>query len=231
MASSSAQVEYSVTSLGQERLDDASRILSKAFEDDFTLRYIFCHMSEEEKNAILLWYFRGLLTAAVLNKGTFEFLDNDNCCGVLMPPGCKVDNPFTLISAGFLGMVWKIGLGATRRMLFDVASVADPVKARLFGKSDQYFYVFFVGTNIEARGKGLCSALIRYYQTIATQRKLPIFLETHTEQGLRVYTKCGFETVAETLTGKGKCAADGRSEEGGPGVKGWAMIWRPSLSA
>jgi len=224
------QAEFTVTSGGKERGDDAARILSKAFESDFTLRYIFCHMSEEEKNRILPSYFRGLLTAAALNNGTFDFLDNDNCCGVLMPPGCKVDNPLTLIPAGFIGMVWKIGLGATSRMLREVATAADSAKAQLFGKSDQYYYVFFVGTSLEARGKGLCSALIRHYQSIATKKGLPIFLETHTEQGLRVYTKCGFEIVSETLTGKNKCAADGRREEGGPGVKGWAMIWRPKAS-
>jgi ribosomal protein S18 acetylase RimI-like enzyme len=204
--------------------------LSKAFENDFTLRYIFSHMSEEEKNAYLPDYFRGLLTAAALNNGTFSFLDNDNCCGVLMPPGSKVDNPMTLIPAGFMGMVWKIGLGATWRMLREVATAADEVKAQFFGKSDRYYYVFFIGTNLEARGKGLCSALVRHYQGIAEKEGLPIFLETHTKQGKRIYLKCGFKVVAEELIGQGKCAADGSFLKGGPGLRGWAMIWSPPAS-
>jgi len=204
--------------------------LSKAFENDFTLRYIFSHMNEEEKNAYLPEYFRGLLTAAALNNGTFSFLDNDNCCGVLMPPGSKVDNPMTLIPAGFVSMVWKIGLGATWRMLREVATAADEVKAQFFGKSDRYYYVFFIGTNSEARGNGLCSALVRHYQGIAEKEGLPIFLETHTEQGKRIYLKCGFKVVAEELIGQGKCAADGSFAKRGPGLRGWAMIWWPPAS-
>lgn len=183
-------------------------------------------MTEERKNAYLPLYFHGLLTAAALNNGTFSFLDNDDCCGVLIPPGSHVDNPLTLIPAGFVGMVWTIGLGATWRMLREVASAADAIKAKLFGKSDRYFYVFFIGTDVGARVRGLCLALVRHYQGIAQREGCPIFLETHTEQGLRVYKKCGFEVVAEEIIGKGKCAADGLRDRA---LKGWAILWRPPV--
>lgn len=213
-------------------MEDAVQILSKVFEDSgASFRYIFCHLSEEEKNAALPDFFRTVFTAAALNNATFDFLDHDNCCGVLLPPGSgrEVGNPVMLLHERLEGVDWAIGQGAASRLLGALERPVEAAKANLFGRADRFYSVLLAGTKAEARGKGLCSALIRHYQGVAAERGLPILLHTNSERALRLYTRYGFEIVENTLTGKGTCDAEGRKEEGGPGITGWALLWRPTM--
>ena len=89
-----------------------------------------------------------------------------------------------------------------------------------------YYYVFFLGTSKDGRGQGLCSAILKNYQEIATKDQLPIYMEAATEYACKLYEGLGFSVVDEIIIGKGKAAPDGTLSEGGPGVKTWGMIWR-----
>lgn len=90
----------------------------------------------------------------------------------------------------------------------------------------RYYYVFFLGTKGDARGKGLCSAIVRRYQALAAEAGLPIWLEASTEGSRRLYEKLGFEVCGEVVLGEGRADADGTVLEGGPGCKIWGMVWR-----
>jgi hypothetical protein len=68
-------------------------------------------MSKEQRLAYLPKYFSALLTAAALSHASFEEVGDWKSCGVLVPPSCKIDNPFTLLPAGFLSVLWTIGIG------------------------------------------------------------------------------------------------------------------------
>jgi hypothetical protein len=54
-------------------------------------------------------YFSRLLTAAAMNEAILHEAGEWASCGVLMPPGCRVDNPLTMIPAGLFSMSWNIG--------------------------------------------------------------------------------------------------------------------------
>jgi hypothetical protein len=68
-------------------------------------------MSPEARLAYIPNYFDGLLTAAAMNNAIFDEAGDWKSCGVLMPPGCRVDNPLTFLPAGFISMLWNIGVG------------------------------------------------------------------------------------------------------------------------
>ena len=68
-------------------------------------------MTQEQRRDYLPTYFSQVLTAATLNNGSIEEIDGWKSCGILMPPGCKVDNPRTLFQAGFLSALWNMGFG------------------------------------------------------------------------------------------------------------------------
>ena len=68
-------------------------------------------MTKEQRLAYLPAYFDVLLTAAAMNHATFEEIDNWASCGVMMPPGYRVDNPFTLLQSGFISVLWQCGIG------------------------------------------------------------------------------------------------------------------------
>lgn len=67
-------------------------------------------MGDSDRQAYLPKYFHALLSAAALNQATFDEAEDWKSCGVLMPPGFRVDNPLTIIQAGFFQMMWNIGI-------------------------------------------------------------------------------------------------------------------------
>lgn len=113
-------------------------------------------------------------------------------------------------------------------MLGEYQTLGDGLKAKALKGQKKYYYVFFVGTLAEARGKGLCSAIMRSFQEMAARDQLPIWLEATTEKSMNLYQNLGWEVVGEGLLGEGKANADGIRCKGGEGVKIWGMIWRPA---
>ncbi|MCJ1398885.1 hypothetical protein MMC11_002086 [Xylographa trunciseda] len=109
----------------------------------------------------------------------------------------------------------------------EIVPRSDAAKKKGLKKGEKYYYLFFIGTREERKGRGLASALIRHYQSIATREGIPIWLESTTSHSMGIYSHLGFEIVEEIFLGKGKAAPDGTKMEKGDGVSFWAMIWRP----
>lgn len=109
-------------------------------------------------------------------------------------------------------------------MVQELLLLTKACKAKCLREDEEYYCVFFLGTQESGRGKGLCSATVKHYQSIAAREQLPIYMEAATEYCWGLYKKLGFVTVDALLLGEGKAAADG------PGVKMWGMIWRPERS-
>ncbi|KAL2443890.1 hypothetical protein ABEF95_013279 [Exophiala dermatitidis] len=59
----------------------------------------------------------------------------------------------------------------------------------------------------------------------AQEQDVPVWLETASEDSKREYEDMGFRVCEEVVIGKGRVNAKGWPEEGGEGVKSWAMIY------
>jgi hypothetical protein len=83
-------------------------------------------MSPAQRSAYLPSYLSALLKAAALNSATFDEANDWASCGVLMPPGKRVDNPWTMLQAGLVGMAWKVGRGGCMVCFFPIFVVFPP---------------------------------------------------------------------------------------------------------
>ena len=96
-----------------ERLTPTVSLYVPAFANDPVINYMLCSMpTQSARLAYLPDYFQTLLKAATLNNASFDAIGPDGkyeACAVLMPPGKRVDNTWTLIPAGFLGCLWRLG--------------------------------------------------------------------------------------------------------------------------
>ncbi|KAF2478557.1 hypothetical protein BDY17DRAFT_328097 [Neohortaea acidophila] len=224
--------EVKITSGGKDRLLQATKVLTKCFWDDPVVRFMMSSMTDEARKAYYPAYMHSLLKAAALNAAIFTEAADWACVAVWLLPGKTVDNPFTMLQAGLLGCLWRLGVVGVKRMLVDYQGQSGDCKRRFLvdahGKRfTRYHYLFFIGTDPAARGQGLASRLIKEYQQKAAAEGLPIWLEATTPRSRDVYAKVGFEETTMMKLGEGTHAASGVPETGGPGVCIWPMIWLP----
>lgn len=112
-------------------------------------------------------------------------------------------------------------------MLIDFQRQSDACKRKGLKGIKRYHYLFFIGTDLEARGQGFATKIIKQYQRQATEENLPIWLEATTEHSRSVYERCGFKVVHVMSLGEGTHDEGGAKQKGGPGIRIWAMIWKP----
>lgn len=217
-----------ITTGNRSRIPQTTSLYALAFRSDPVITYILCNLPEPQRHAYLEEYFTRIATAAGLNNAIFEEAENFSSISIIIPPGCSVDNPWTLIPAGLFSVLWKLGVAGCWRMLGEFEPATGAVRKRALGGAKRFYYLFFVATSEDARGKGLSSALIRKLQERAKEEDVPVWLEATTEYSSRVYAKLGFEIVDTVVLGKGRAAADGTKQQGGVGVPIFCMIWWPA---
>lgn len=188
---------------------------------------MLCNLTTERKNAWLNSYFTRLLTAAGLNGAIFDETCDFASAQVTIPPGKKVDNTWTLIPAGIFGALWMMGVKGCRRMLVEFTGLSEKAKKTGLKGEKRFYYIFFIATREDQRGKGLSSELIKNLKERAAKEALPIWLEATTEKSMSLYSRLGFEIVERMVLGKGVVGPDGMRKDGGNGVPVWAMVWWP----
>lgn len=216
-----------ITSGGAERVPQTAALYKDAFRSDPAITYVLGGLPEIQRHAYLEEYFTRIATAAALNAAIFEEAEDYSSCSIIVPPGKSVDNPWTLIPAGIFQVLWKLGFSGCWRMLGEYEPATAEVRKAALGSVREFYYLFFVATREDARGKGLSSALIGKLQERAKQEGVPVWLEATTEYSAKVYAKLGFERVGPVVLGKGHADADGTKKVGGQGVVVQCMIWWP----
>jgi len=223
--------EIRITSGGKENINAAAQLISDAFKYDPTTTYLLSALPPAQRDAYRPKFFTTIFTAAAANHATFEEAENWLSCGVILPPGRKYDNVRSLVPAGFLSALWTIGWVASWRLITEFSPQTAACKKKALKQGEDYYYIFCLGTRVEGRRKGLCSAIVRRYQERARADGASIYLEAATEYCWRLYEKLGFVTVGEFVIGKGRADADGLPHPGGPGFKLWGMVWRPEQNS
>ena len=215
-----------ITTGGAERVAQAADLYQYTFRDDPVIAYI-TGLDTQQRHAYLYEYFTRLNTAAALNAATFEEADDWASASVYLPPGKRIDNPWTLIPAGFFQVLWKLGIAGCNRMLREFEPAVTAMRRWELGDSTHFYYLFLIATRDDARGRGLSSALIRKLQHRAQQEDAPVWLEATSVGSARLYAKLGFKSVGKVILGEGVAAPDGSREQGGSGVPVDCMVWRP----
>ena len=67
----------------------------------------------------------------------------------------------------------------------------------------KHWYLSFIGTRPEARGKGLASALITEITETCDKDKIPAYLESSNPENVALYEKHGFEVTGEVTLKNG----------------------------
>ncbi|KAJ5503679.1 Acyl-CoA N-acyltransferase [Penicillium fimorum] len=217
-----------ITHGGDSFLASAAALNGRVFDTDPVITYMLLSLSRQERLAYLPTYWATLIKSALLNDAVITEADGWKAASVMVPPGRYIDNAWTLVWAGFLSVLWKLGMQGVKRLWLEFSGMTDNAKRNGLRGQTQYYYIFSIGTEHEHRGKGLAKAIIRNHQQNAQAANLPIWLEATTAGSRALYLSMGFEEVEEIRLGKGKVSADASLQSDGPGVSLWAMVWWPT---
>lgn len=186
-------------------------------------------------------FFNVIMALSYGGNASFITVDGQwQCAGVVIPPGNKVGGLRGYLACwrDALWCLWKAGWRTSLYLLFEHDSryiqqfhdAAFSQRREVMEKGD-YYYIYFVGTDINVRGQGLGSMFLKHTQQIATKAGKPIYLESSSEESKKLYLRHGFEVVKELVMGEGEVGKDGRvvTSDGQKkeGVVWWAMTWWP----
>ena len=171
---------------------EAVACLTAAFQEDPVLSYLF--EDEEQRPLMLAAFFANRLAS------------RNETDRLLVPPGSDARNAAALweapekdsendssfnavVAAGIslLGQDWISDRLANLRVLGE----AKP--------KDRHWYLSFVGTRPESRGKGLASTLIESVTNICDKEKIPAYLESSNPDNVSLYESHGFRVTGEVV--------------------------------
>ena len=171
---------------------EAVACLTAAFLEDPVLSYLF--EDEEQRPLMLAAFFANRLAS---RNETDRLLvpsgsDARNAAALWEAPEKDSENDSSfnaVVAAGIslLGQGWISDGLANLRVLGE----AKP--------KDRHWYLSFVGTRPEARGKGLASTLIESVTNICDQEKIPAYLESSNPDNVSLYESHGFRVTGEAV--------------------------------
>lgn len=194
-----------VVRLDPERLEDASTVLARAFQDDPA--WVWLIADAERRRRLLPWLFRvgfdvtaaDVWTTAGVIRGAARWL----------PPG----RPPMRVGPMLRALVTTpFRLGAAMAPFLAYGRAVETLRAETM--PDPHWYLAGIGVEPSAQGRGVGGALLEPGLAAATRAGLPAVLLTNNEANLGFYERFGFHVVRE-----------GDTPQGGPHA--WAMVKPP----
>lgn len=169
---------------------NAISCLTRAFQDDPVLAYLF---EDDEQRPLLLSAF--FANRIAVNSPTDELLvpvkpDDSSAAALWERPekDSTNDSTFSAMVAGLTAILGQDWITDRLVNLF-VLGEAKP--------KTPHWYLGFVGTLPEARGKGLASALISSVTEICDAENIPAYLESSSPDNVPLYERHGFRITGE----------------------------------
>ncbi|KAF2204672.1 hypothetical protein GQ43DRAFT_135990 [Delitschia confertaspora ATCC 74209] len=195
----SADDEVRVVSLAEYK--EAALSLAEAFAEDDVARYFIDvpdreHWTEAEKwklHVDILEYvtyahcLKGLVTTVGANYGAVA---------LWMPPGQNMDDFLTILRSGMWRLNYKLSAEGKRRFFNEFLPLLHDAKQAVLGeRDDDAWYLVYIGTRPNSRGKGYARKLIEHVTKRADREGRPCYLESSNDVNPKIYRKMGFEEV------------------------------------
>ena len=180
---------------------EAAASIAESFREDQIVRYPIdtpdrAHWSEADRFALhqqLLEYItyahclRGLVTTVGENYG---------CVALWMPPGKNMDDWLTILQSGMWRIWFKLSSEGNKRFFEEFLPLLHHTKEEVLGARDpDAWYLVYIGTKSESRGKGYARKLIQHVTKQADREGRPCYLESSNDINPIIYGKLGFKVV------------------------------------
>jgi GNAT superfamily N-acetyltransferase len=214
----------------------AAATLAAAFANDDIVRYPIdtpdnAEMTDAQRYELHQTAMEYLVYAHCLNGLVLTIGPSYACVALWLPPKMNIDDWYTIIRSGMWRLKFQLSPIGRERFFTEFLPLLGRTKAEVMGDRDNdSWYLNYVGTRAEARGKGYARTLVRYVTDMADREGKACYLESSHESNARLYGGLGFEIKkciylggkVEELQDEKEVCADGKGEKGeeGPDVGG-----------
>ncbi|KAF2736178.1 hypothetical protein EJ04DRAFT_490466 [Polyplosphaeria fusca] len=176
---------------------EAALCLAEAFAEDDVARYFIDvpdreHWSEEDKWNLHLEILEYVTYAHIL-KGLVTTVGEFGAVALWMPPGQNMDDFWTILRSGMWRLNYRLSAEGKRRFFNEFLPLLHDTKHAALGEhDDDSWYLVYIGTKPQARGKGYCRKLIEHVTKQADRDGRLVYLESSNPANPPIYRKFGF---------------------------------------
>jgi ribosomal protein S18 acetylase RimI-like enzyme len=147
---------------------EAAASLAEAFREDHAVRYSIdtpdrAHWTEEERFNLHRQAFEYITYAHCLKGLVTTIGENYGCVALWMPPGKNMDDWFTIFRSGMWRLKFQLSVEGNKRFFDEFLPLLHKTKEEVMGdRDDESWYLVYIGTRPESRGKGYARKLIEH---------------------------------------------------------------------
>ncbi len=147
---------------------EAAACLAEAFRLDNVVRYAIDtpdhkHLTEAERFELHRAALEYVTYAHCLNGLVLTVGENYDCVALWLPPGKDIDDWWTIFRSGMWRLSYMLSKEGKIRFFDEFLPLLHDTKQEILGERDaQSWYLNYVGTKPEARGKGYAKKVIQY---------------------------------------------------------------------
>ena len=169
------------------------KVLADAFKHDPIWNNFFEKVENKEEK--LPSFFQMPITYCKTYGGTYATSENlEGIAGFMFGKYAKM-SIWRLVMSGAIGPAMKVGMDIGKKMEpFDKLLYSERINNM---KDRNFIYLMIIGVDSKCQGHGkkLIKALIKKSEEL----NLPVYLETETENNVRLYKKFGFEMIKKII--------------------------------
>jgi ribosomal protein S18 acetylase RimI-like enzyme len=146
---------------------EAARCLAEAFGEDHVVRYPIdtpdrMDWSGEQRFELHRQMFEYITYAHCLKGLVTTTGENYGCVALWMPPGKNMDDWLTIWRSGMWRLSYKLSAEGRKRFFDEFLPLLHQTKLEVLGeRDDESWYLVYIGTKEESRGRGYAKKLIQ----------------------------------------------------------------------
>jgi ribosomal protein S18 acetylase RimI-like enzyme len=182
------------TSVRKATLADAPRLaqtLASAFQNDPVITWIF--PDQHRRHAVLPAFMEFRLRNLAFPHDQVWMTTDGAAAAVWIPPPGRWQLPLPQRLRLLPALVRFLGLRTA-----SVLAGLERMEAR-HPRDPSHWYLFILGTEPAAQGRGLGSALLAHMLARVDADQMPAYLESSSERNLALYGRHGFEITSEVV--------------------------------
>jgi len=180
---------------------EAALTLAEAFRDDHAVRYAIdtpdrAHWTEDQRFDLHRQALEYITYAHCLKGLVTTVGENYGCVALWMPPGKNMDDWLTILRSGMWRLQFQLSAEGRKRFFEEFLPLLHHTKEEVLGERDhKSWYLVYIGTRPESRGKGYARKLIEQITKKTDADGRACYLESSNDINPIIYGKLGFQIV------------------------------------